>query len=127
MGFSLHVLLSMMKEESFVCHEARITTRDLEYRNQTWSVRLSIVAFIQADRVSPVRRVGRPIHSFRYFLERMGEDGVQSASCSSPSCRSGAAEEDKTDTQLEKSSDDRWAALLTISFANLSEVAFVAL
>ncbi len=27
-----------MKEESFVCRDARITTRDLEYRNQTWSV-----------------------------------------------------------------------------------------
>jgi hypothetical protein len=28
-----------MKEESFECRDARIRTRDLEYRNQTWSVR----------------------------------------------------------------------------------------
>jgi hypothetical protein len=36
---SLHLLLSIMKEEAFECREARIRTRDLEYRNQTWSVR----------------------------------------------------------------------------------------
>jgi hypothetical protein len=28
-----------MKEESFDCRDARIRTRELEYRNQTWSVR----------------------------------------------------------------------------------------
>ncbi|KAF9055459.1 hypothetical protein BDZ89DRAFT_1056032 [Hymenopellis radicata] len=46
---SLHVLLSMMKEESFVCHEARITTRDLEYRNQTWSFEELVDQFIPSD------------------------------------------------------------------------------
>lgn len=35
---SLHLLLSIMKEDSFLCRDARIRTRDLEYRNQTWSV-----------------------------------------------------------------------------------------
>lgn len=28
-----------MKEDSFLCRDAHIQTRDLEYRNQTWSVR----------------------------------------------------------------------------------------
>jgi hypothetical protein len=36
--FSLHLLLSIMKEGSFLCHDARICTRDLRYRNQVWSV-----------------------------------------------------------------------------------------
>lgn len=36
--FSLHLLLSIIKEESFDLRDARIRTRDLEYRNQTWSV-----------------------------------------------------------------------------------------
>ena len=35
---SLHLLLSIAKEDSFLCRDARIRTRDLEYRNQTWSV-----------------------------------------------------------------------------------------
>lgn len=34
---SLHLLLSIMKENSFLCRDARIRTRDLEYRNQTLS------------------------------------------------------------------------------------------
>jgi len=37
--FSLHLLLSVVKEGSFECHDARIKTRELDYRNQTWSVR----------------------------------------------------------------------------------------
>lgn len=35
---SLNMLLSIMKEDSFLCRDARISTRDLEYRNQTSSV-----------------------------------------------------------------------------------------
>jgi hypothetical protein len=35
---SLNLLLSIVKEESFDLRNARIQTRDLEYRNQTWSV-----------------------------------------------------------------------------------------
>lgn len=35
---SLHLLLSIAKEGSFECRDAKIRTRDLEYRNQTWSV-----------------------------------------------------------------------------------------
>ena len=37
--FSVHLLLSIAAERSFECRDARIRTRDLEYRNQTWSVR----------------------------------------------------------------------------------------
>jgi hypothetical protein len=37
---SLNLLLSIVKEESFDLRDARIRTRDLEYRNQTWSVRI---------------------------------------------------------------------------------------
>ena len=32
----------MVKEGSFECHDARIKTKELEYRNQTWSVSLDI-------------------------------------------------------------------------------------
>jgi hypothetical protein len=35
---SLNLLLSIQKEDSFVCRDARIKTRDLEYHNQTFSV-----------------------------------------------------------------------------------------
>jgi hypothetical protein len=36
---SLSLLLSVWKEGSFLCQDARIQTRDLEFKNQTWSVR----------------------------------------------------------------------------------------
>ena len=32
----------MVKEGSFECHDARIKTKELEYRNQTWSVSFSV-------------------------------------------------------------------------------------
>jgi hypothetical protein len=35
---SISVLLSIQKEAAFLLHDARINTRDLHYRNQTWSV-----------------------------------------------------------------------------------------
>ena len=35
---SISVLLSIQKEAAFLLREARINTRDLHYRNQTWSV-----------------------------------------------------------------------------------------
>jgi hypothetical protein len=41
-SLSLHLLLSIVKEESFDLRDARIRTRDLEYRNQTWSVRIRL-------------------------------------------------------------------------------------
>lgn len=53
--FSLHLLLSIIKEESFDLRDARIRTRDLEYRNQTWSVSdLTIFqfSFHQSDNIS---------------------------------------------------------------------------
>lgn len=34
----MHILLSVRKDGSFFCRDARIRTRELEYRNQTWSV-----------------------------------------------------------------------------------------
>ncbi|EIW82107.1 hypothetical protein CONPUDRAFT_81652 [Coniophora puteana RWD-64-598 SS2] len=46
---SLHLLLSIMKEESFECRDARIRTRDLEYRNQTWSFEELVDQFIPSD------------------------------------------------------------------------------
>jgi hypothetical protein len=39
---SLSLLLSVWKEGSFLCQNARIQTRDLEFKNQTWSVSVSI-------------------------------------------------------------------------------------
>jgi len=46
---SLNLLLSIVKEGSFECHEARIRTRDLEYRNQTWSFEELVNQFIPSD------------------------------------------------------------------------------
>ncbi|KAJ7180202.1 golgi-body localization protein domain-containing protein [Mycena crocata] len=46
---SLNLLLSIMKEESFVCRDAHIRTRDLEYRNQTWSFEELVDQFIPSD------------------------------------------------------------------------------
>jgi hypothetical protein len=62
--FSLNLLLSIMKEESFVCRDARIRTRDLEYRNQTWSVRIHCTdAVIALNAGNLVRRAGGSIYS----------------------------------------------------------------
>ncbi|KAI9001069.1 golgi-body localization protein domain-containing protein [Trametes punicea] len=47
---SLHLLLSIMKEDSFLCRDARIRTRDLEYRNQTWSFEELVDQFIPSGR-----------------------------------------------------------------------------
>ncbi|OBZ70295.1 hypothetical protein A0H81_09960 [Grifola frondosa] len=47
---SLHLLLSIMKEDSFLCRNARIRTRDLEYRNQTWSFEELVDQFIPSGR-----------------------------------------------------------------------------
>ncbi|CAL1700808.1 unnamed protein product [Somion occarium] len=47
---SLHLLLSIMKENSFLCRDARIHTRDLEYRNQTWSFEELVDQFIPSGR-----------------------------------------------------------------------------
>ncbi|KAJ7590961.1 RNA pol II promoter Fmp27 protein domain-containing protein [Mycena floridula] len=46
---SLSLLLSIMKEDSFVCRDARIRTRDLEYHNQTWSFEELVDQFIPSD------------------------------------------------------------------------------
>ncbi|KAF7301766.1 hypothetical protein MIND_00742200 [Mycena indigotica] len=46
---SLNLLLSVMKEESFVCRDAHIRTRDLEFRNQTWSFEELVGQFIPSD------------------------------------------------------------------------------
>ncbi|EGO01866.1 hypothetical protein SERLA73DRAFT_71025 [Serpula lacrymans var. lacrymans S7.3] len=46
---SLHLLLSIMKAESFECRDARIRTRDLEYRNRTWTFEELVDQFIPSD------------------------------------------------------------------------------
>ncbi|KAF8812536.1 hypothetical protein BYT27DRAFT_7182979 [Phlegmacium glaucopus] len=46
---SLHLLLSVAKEGSFECHDARIKTRELEYRNQTWSFEELVNQFIPSN------------------------------------------------------------------------------
>ncbi|KAH9951643.1 golgi-body localization protein domain-containing protein [Amylocystis lapponica] len=47
---SLHLLLSIAKEDSFLCRDARIRTRDLEYRNQTLSFEELVDQFIPSGR-----------------------------------------------------------------------------
>ncbi|KZT12507.1 uncharacterized protein LAESUDRAFT_638973 [Laetiporus sulphureus 93-53] len=47
---SLHLLLSIAKEDSFLCRDARIRTRDLEYRNQTSSFEELVDQFIPSGR-----------------------------------------------------------------------------
>ncbi|KAF5387705.1 hypothetical protein D9615_000498 [Tricholomella constricta] len=46
---SMNLVLSIVKEGSFECHDARIRTRDLEYRNQTWSFEELVNQFIPSD------------------------------------------------------------------------------
>jgi len=46
---SLHLLLSIMKEDAFSCRDARIRTRDLEFRNQTLSFEELVNQFIPSD------------------------------------------------------------------------------
>lgn len=46
---SVHLLLSVSKEGSFECRDARIRTRDLEFRNQTWSFEELVNQFIPSD------------------------------------------------------------------------------
>ncbi|KAJ2930173.1 hypothetical protein H1R20_g6917, partial [Candolleomyces eurysporus] len=46
---SLNLLLSISKEGSFECRDARIKTRDLEYRNQTWSFEELVNQFIPSN------------------------------------------------------------------------------
>ncbi|GLB33910.1 putative RNA pol II promoter Fmp27 protein [Lyophyllum shimeji] len=46
---SMNLLLSIAKEGSFECTDARIKTRDLEYRNQTWSFEELVNQFIPSD------------------------------------------------------------------------------
>ncbi|KIY67939.1 hypothetical protein CYLTODRAFT_375145 [Cylindrobasidium torrendii FP15055 ss-10] len=46
---SLNILLSVQKEGSFACQDAKITTKPLEYRNQTWSFEELVDQFIPAD------------------------------------------------------------------------------
>ncbi|KAG5639269.1 hypothetical protein H0H81_004930 [Sphagnurus paluster] len=50
---SMNILLSVVKEGSFECHDARIQTRDLEYRNQTWSVGSLFLFYISFRPISP--------------------------------------------------------------------------
>ncbi|KAH8113231.1 golgi-body localization protein domain-containing protein [Phellopilus nigrolimitatus] len=46
---SMHILLSFHKDGSFFCRDARIQTRDLQYRNQTWSFEELAEQFIPSD------------------------------------------------------------------------------
>ena len=78
---SLHLVLNIMKEDSFVCQDARIRTRDLEFRNQTWSVScfLRLRPYPSKSDLFSVRRIRESIYSLRHELEGLGEDGVPSA------------------------------------------------
>ncbi|KZS98046.1 hypothetical protein SISNIDRAFT_449676 [Sistotremastrum niveocremeum HHB9708] len=46
---SIHLLLSIMKEDAFLCRDARIRTRELEYRNKTSSFEQLADQFIPSD------------------------------------------------------------------------------
>ena len=68
---SLQLMLSIAKEGSFLCRDARIKTRDLEYRNQTLSVRSLLGLCIALFLMISVRRACRTVHSLRQELERL--------------------------------------------------------
>lgn len=80
---SLNLLLSIMKEESFDLRDARIRTRDLEFRNETWSVRRPLLAprfeIPILTILLTVWRARQPVHPDRNELARMGKDGICSA------------------------------------------------
>ncbi|KAI5124944.1 hypothetical protein M0805_007371 [Coniferiporia weirii] len=46
---SMHILLSFHKDGSFFCRDARIQTRELQYRNRTWSFEELAEQFIPSD------------------------------------------------------------------------------
>jgi hypothetical protein len=92
---SLDVLLSVLKEGSFECHDAHIKTRQLEYHNKTWSVRFSLCFQGFQFTHLAVRRIGESIHSVKYDLEGMGKNGIATATLARLPCGSGAFHENK--------------------------------
>jgi len=46
---SIHLLLSIMKEDAFLCRNAKIRTRELVFRNQTFSFEELVGQFIPSD------------------------------------------------------------------------------
>jgi len=46
---SIHLLLSIMKEDSFLCRNAKIRTRELVFRNQTFSFEELVGQFVPSD------------------------------------------------------------------------------
>ena len=105
---SISVLLSIQKEAAFLLRDARINTRDLHYRNQTWSVSAlttgGIFELLTGKLNFPlVRGARRAIHSFRSDMERLGQDGIAPTVLRGPPSSSRTDLQDQTDRFKERS------------------------
>ncbi|KDQ64599.1 hypothetical protein JAAARDRAFT_145519 [Jaapia argillacea MUCL 33604] len=87
---SLHLLLSIMKEDSFLCRDAHIRTRELVYRNQTWSFDELVDQFIPSDPswkgwvklafqqpLIPVIPVARELFSKTQWIPSKGKSNIE--------------------------------------------------
>ncbi|KAJ6515787.1 golgi-body localization protein domain-containing protein [Mycena sanguinolenta] len=114
---SLNLLLSIMKEDSFVCRDAHIRTRDLEYRNQTWSFEELVDQFIPSDMswkgwvkmafhqpLVPVLPVARELISkTKWIANKSGQDLT-----SSPKPRKTITYAEDDGAESDRSSSSRW-------------------
>ncbi|EJD01130.1 uncharacterized protein FOMMEDRAFT_125792 [Fomitiporia mediterranea MF3/22] len=94
---SMHILLSFHKDGSFFCRDARIHTRELQYRNQTWSFEELAEQFIPSDTswrgwmrmalhqpLVPVLPVARELFSKTKWIAAKGRAARQSRKDSKP-------------------------------------------
>ena len=61
----MHLLLSFRKDSSFFCRDARIDTRELQYRNRTLSVRVMCIKFCN-------------FHAYKTQFEELAEQFIPS-------------------------------------------------
>ena len=61
----MHLLLSFRKDSSFFCRDARIATRELQYRNRTLSVRVMCIKFCN-------------FHAYKTQFEELAEQFIPS-------------------------------------------------
>ncbi|KAJ7638917.1 golgi-body localization protein domain-containing protein [Roridomyces roridus] len=118
---SLNLLLSVMKEESFVCRDAHIRTRDLEYRNQTWSFEELVNQFIPSNMtwkgwvkmafqqpLVPVLPVARELISKTKWIANKGNAKDTNALSSSKTPRTIKFHQDDDEADRSQSSHPRW-------------------
>ena len=84
---SISVLLSIQKQAAFLLRDARINTRDLHYRNQTWSVSILSLTDSVFEILTGSSPSSRNSLSNSFLRIRLGKAGSRWR-CISPSLRS---------------------------------------